>query len=355
MWIRRRPGRATTGTGGRPSCGCRRVPDAAAEADPPGHDQRVAGERDERAGPGDSQAIKQPPPVSSARRPRRSSPTITIAASWQRRDPAGPQRERLGQHVGRDRVVGDDGRMRRGAWRAGGRVDQVVREPAVAVTPRRRPNPDVATPCPSAGRRAGDRRRNERRRVASTRPRARPRAATRSPPASTRTDGSSDQPAKEARRPAGHPALGDSAEIEPRPCRDLRRAAADGRSCGRPSQPRAGRGSTRRTAGGRPGSGGTPRRPARRRPAAGRRRRCGGSSPSHASSRSSVSGDTSTGAAGRRVQARDVAVGAKRDQRGSSRSTAWRDRRPPGLRRRRRCGGSARWCRWRATPRRRSS
>ena len=60
---------------------CRWLPDAAAEADPPGHDQRVAGERDERAGAGDLPGDHRRASRSQRGGVRTSSPTITIAAS----------------------------------------------------------------------------------------------------------------------------------------------------------------------------------------------------------------------------------------------------------------------------------
>ena len=87
---------------------------------------------------------------------------------------------------------------------------------------RRRPNPDVAIPCPSPTqtRAIGGASWS---RGSSTATRCRPRAATRSPPASTRIERVVTPAAHERRGPARHPALCDPSQVEPRPGRDLHR------------------------------------------------------------------------------------------------------------------------------------
>ena len=181
----------------------RRAPHAGAERDAPRHDQGVAGERDERARPGD---IPQDHAVTSAHAGRDTEPpsTITMAASSSRRC------ARAGARApwrGRPRRPGRRRRRWHGsrAGRARRRVDQMVRGTAVAVTasggartPRSRrpgpPRPRTRATGAGIGRARG----------ASTATRCRPRAATRSPPASTRTAGSSHRP---RRRPAARAAI----------------------------------------------------------------------------------------------------------------------------------------------------
>ena len=237
------------------------------------------------------------------------------------------------------------------AGRTGRRIDQVVGEAAVAVLPSAPAEPGRRDPLSLADPHPGDRRGVAVARILDRRP-----GAARAPRRGRRRrrQGSPGRHTARARArgPAGHPALGDPAEIEPRPGRDLHRSPD--RSIGDGPPAGAGRGSTRRRPCGRPGSGGSPRRPARRRRAAGRRRRSTGSSrrtprPGRASPATREPAGRPTRSVARprcRPEPRPAGLVAL-DRLG--------DRRGRGRRDAARCGGCARWCRWHAIPTRRSS